>query len=287
MPKNGFWRLAVAAGLCVSIGWAIAGTALEARKAVESSMLVTGTITIGPEGTVQGHDIDPRVKLPDELRAFIANATLQWRFEPVKVDGHVVTAKAPMSLRLVAKRAEDGSYAIRIASTQFQPEAGRPGEDVEIGHRAPMSYPGNAARLGGKGTVYLLVRVGRDGRVMDVEAEQVNLRVIGTSKQMNDLRDVFARAAIQGVKRWTFTPPATGPEAGAPHWLGRIAINYVLSGEGPADVGQWDSYVPGPRNTAIPWAQDKLRTAGSPDAVPEGGFQALGSGPRLIDAEAG
>lgn len=287
MTRKGFWLVAATAALCFVLGTCIAGNTRETRKTLESSMLVTGTITIRPDGTVQEHALDPKIELPDELRTFIANAAARWRFEPVKVDGRAVTAKAPMSLRLVAKQTEDGGYAIRITGTEFANDKDAPsGTMVEIKHRVPMSYPVSALRMGGKGTVYLLVRVARDGRAMDVEAEQVNLRVVGNSKQMQFLRDELARSAIQGVKRWTFTPPTSGPEAAAPHWIGRIAVNYVMGRESHAEVGEWDTYVPGPRNTRIPWAEERLRTAGSPDAVPEGGFRALGSGPRLLTPEA-
>lgn len=286
MVTRGIRSLAIVVALCAAVGASVAGNVREVRKTLESSMLVTGTVTIRPDGTVQAHEVDPKLELSEALRTFIDSVVSRWRFEPVKVDGEVVTAKVPMSLRLVASRAEDGkALAVRIASTQFgaAEDKANASDSVAIKSRAPLSYPVNALRMGGKGTVYLLVRVGRDGRVMDVEAEQVNLRVVGTTKQMDFLREDFARATVQGVKRWTFTPPTTGPEANASHWVGRIAVNYVSHGERPAEAGQWETYVPGPRNTAIPWAGDKLRTAGSPDAVPEGGFQTLGTGPRLLN----
>ena len=45
--------------------------------------------------------------------------------------------------------------------------------------------------------------VGRDGRVEDVAAEQVNLTVVGTARAMESIREALARASISGARRWT------------------------------------------------------------------------------------
>jgi hypothetical protein len=69
--------------------------------------------------------------------------------------------------------------------------------------------------------------------------------------------------------------------------VGRVPIEFVLSGEHRAVPGQWDTYVRGPRKTDIPWAGEQLPTAGSPDALPEGGIYPLGHGARLLDPKGG
>ena len=80
-----------------------AGGPRAVRKQAESSLRVTGFVVIGQDGTVQGHELDPKAALTPVLVEFIGGALDRWRFEPVKVNGEVVRARVPMSLRLVAK----------------------------------------------------------------------------------------------------------------------------------------------------------------------------------------
>lgn len=288
MAWNGICCALLASVLAITVGSADAGNARAARKQVESSMLVTGSVTIRPDGAVQSHEIDPRIDLTPDIRSLVDNAARQWTFEPVKVDGRIVTARVPMSLRLVARPADqEGRYNVRIASVQFGSVDASKGVVASIKKLVPPTYPKSALQMGGKGTVYLLVRVDHGGHVIEADVEQVNLRVVGSSQQMDTMRRDFAQACVRAARNWTFTPPATGPDAGAAHWTARVPIDFVLSDDKRAAPGQWDTYVPGPRKTNIPWAEEQLRTAGSPDALPEGGVYPLGHGARLLDQEAG
>ncbi len=137
--------------------------------------------------------------------------------------------------------------------------------------------------MGGKGTVYLLLRIGHDGRVEEVATEQVNLTVAGTSQQMDQLRALLKQASENAARRWTFKPPTKGPEATGPYWVGRIPVTFLFAGETPVAAGEWETYIPGPRNFDIPWALEELRTAGSPDAMPDGLLAALKGSPRLLN----
>lgn len=286
MAWNGIGSALLALVLATTLGGASAGNARGVRKAVESSMLVTGSVTIRPDGTVQSHELDPKLALTPDIQTLVGNAARRWTFEPVKVDGKAVTARVPMSLRLVAKPAgQEGRYNVGVGSVRFGwVDASTAGS---IKTMLPPSYPKSALQMGGKGTVYLLVRVDDAGRVLDAEVEQVNLRVVGTTHQMETLRKDFGQACVRAVRKWTFTPPTAGPDAGAATWVGRVPIDFVLSDEKRAVPGQWDTYVRGPRKTDIPWAEAQLRAAGSPDALPEGGVYPLGNGARLLDPEAG
>lgn len=253
------------------------------RKQAESSMLVKGKIVIGTDGTVQSHEFDPARQLTPPLAAFISKVVAQWRFEPVMVDGKVVRARVPMSLRLVANRADDGTYSVRIASTHFGSEQALVATDtVQKIDMKPPSYPGGMLKLGGTGTVYLLVQVGRDGKVMNVDAEQVNLRVVASEGLMEQMRKILADSSIRAARRWTFTPPTTGKEAGKDDWLVRVPVNYVVDGENKPKPGEWETYIPGPRNMNMPWAREQLKLAGNPDALPGDGLYPLQEGAKLL-----
>lgn len=277
---------AVVMAALLALGSAHAGTAREARKQAESSLRVSGSVVIDADGAVLSHELDAKAPLTPALVEFIRGAVSKWRFEPVVVDGKRVNAKVPMSLRLVAKRADDGNFSISIASTYFGGQDDAPATDQPRSIRmTPPRYPKGALYMGGKGTVYLIVQVGRDGKVMNVDAEQVNLRVAGTDAQMNELRKQFTDAAVRVARGWTFAAPTTGEEANEDSWLVRVPVDYVLAGSGstrPEQDGGWDTYIPGPRNAGMPWAAEKLRMAGSPDAVPEEGVYPLRQGAKLL-----
>ena len=155
-----------------------AQSARQARQEVEASMLVTGHVDIDREGKVRGHAFDKPEKLPAHAVNLIERAIPALRFEPVLVDGAPVLARAKMSVRLVATPVGDseGNMHVRIASAHFGEEySDADRTSVRRSDLRPPRYPMNIAQIGGKGTVYLLVKVGRDGTPEDVVAEQVNL----------------------------------------------------------------------------------------------------------------
>ena len=278
--------LASALALTFVVGSAWAGNAREARQQAESSLRVSGSLVVGPDGKVASHELDPEAPLTPALKAFVDDSIRGWRFKPVLVDGKPVRAKVPMSLRLVAKRADDGKFSVTIASTYFGSE-----DDLATTDRlrsirlSPPRFPKGALMMGGKGVVYLVVQVGRDGKVTNVDAEQVNLRVAGTEGQMASLRKQFTDAAVRAARGWTFTIPTTGPEANDATWLVRVPVDYRLEDERQRGNG-WDTYIPGPRNFGMPWATEKLRMAGSPDALPDDGVFPLQQGATLLNPPA-
>lgn len=255
------------------------------RKQLESSLRVSGTITVRADGTVQSHTIDPEAALSPQLLTFIEETASAWRFVPIMVDGKAVTARLPMYLRLVAKYLENGKVSVTIASTYFGSEDDvAPTDKVQSSAFKPPGYPRSALEMGAQGTVYLIVQVGRDGRVANADAEQVNLRIAGSKNEMTRLRNIFTAAAVRGAREWRFTPPTTGLEADQDSWLVRVPIEFLLreAGKDPRRKGVWETYIPGPRNMDMPWAQEQLKTAGSPDALPDNGVYPLRQGATLI-----
>lgn len=272
------WVLGLAA-LTMS-GLAIAAGPQAARKRAEASMLVTGDITVTADGSVAGYTLDKQDKIPADVVGLIGSAAPKWRFEPVMREGHAVAAHAHMSLRLVARRESPDAptYIVRIAGATFGEENGG-GETVAYAKRSPPSYPSNAIASGVQGTVYLMLRIGHDGKVVDADVEQVNLGVVGSDTQMNVWRNVLANPALRVAKDWTFDVPTTGNHVNDPFYFVRVPITYRLhTGPVPDDhYGQWEAYVPGPKQ-AIAWAKD---TGESADALPDDGLFLVNSGLKL------
>lgn len=290
MNLRTFGSVALAACLLLGTSRDVeSGNMAAARKQLESSLQVSGTITIARDGSVQSHKLNPGAPLGGELTRFLDASIGKWRFEPVLVDGRQVIAEVPMHLRLIAKPAGDGKSSISIASTYFGSNAALAATDQPRSQKMkPPRFPQDAMYMGGQGTVYLIVQVVRDGTVANVDAEQVNLRVLGNTRELDLLRKSFTAAAVRAAKQWTFTAPTTGEDARDSAWLVRVPVDFVLAEQGktPGERSGWDTYLPGPRNTSMPWAEDKLRTASGPDALPGSGIFPLRQGVKLLSAPA-
>ncbi len=259
----------------------------DVRQQVEASMLVTGAIIIEPDGTVGSLDIDQRDKLPGAVAGLVEKAAAGWKFEPILVDGTARRGKARMSLRVVANKLPNGDFQVALRGGHFGDDAISPEErqkrndSVRSIKLQPPAYPGGAARLGVEGTVYLVVKVARDGTVADVIAEQVNLGFVGDERMMQQARDAFSGAALVVAKKWTFQPPTEGASVEAPFWLVRVPVDYKMPGKKAPGYGRWEVYVPGPRQRA-PWMQSEQGEDDSPDVMVAGGVYEIGKGRRLL-----
>ncbi len=255
-------------GLAASID-AHAQNARQARSEVEASMLVTGHVDIDREGRVSAHALDQQDKLPGYVIALIDRAIPAMRFEPIVSDGAPIEARAKMSLRMVATPTGDGNMDLRIRSVHFGDEyASDDAGSIRSAGMRPPRYPAGMVRIGAKGTVYLLLKIGRDGRVAEVMAEQVNLTAIGNARQMEMIRSTLSRSAIEAARAWTFVPPTEGEEARKDHWVVRVPVEYMFGDDRAPAYGQWVAYHPGPRQRPD-WAQPTPEGF-SPDALVAG-----------------
>lgn len=269
--------------------WAFAGGVREVRKQAVASMLVTGSVVVDTQGRLNTLTLDKEERLPPAVAKLIRRQAQHWRFEPVLIDGKPVNAKSPMSVRVIAQRANENDYAIRLGGASFgqgapdvHPEAGLRGDQL-----TPPRYPDKAARMGVSGTAYVIAKVGRDGKVQDAIVEQVNLQVVAREREMEDLRRLLGDNALAASRKWTFHAPTRGEEADKPYWTVRVPVVYQFDGVTKPDrYGEWEAYVPGPRQVA-PWDDQDEGVAFSPDALPEGSVRLAGSGLKLLDAPGG
>lgn len=257
------WAAAMLA--CLVTELAIAAPSV--RDRVESSLLVKGDIYLAADGTVLSHALDDADKLPPGVVDMVARAVPNWRFEPVALrDGHT-RARARMSVRVVASRLDDEHFKVEFRNAHFgQPS--EPGESVKLdGVMSPPLYPHAAVKARVGGTVYLALRVGRDGAVHDAAAEQVNLRYVASEHAMARWRNLLAGAAIDKAKDWRFTVPERGQQANRPWWVVRVPVDFVTSHQVQPEDYQWNTYIPGPR-PLIPWMDPASRSRG--DALAAG-----------------
>lgn len=247
-----------------------------ARDSIEASMLVTGTIDVDEAGAVERFAVDDAGKVPPLVRQLLDQELPGWRFEPTLADGRPAAVRTSMRIRVTARKVpgEEDSYSIGINGASFGGDP--PGEGITSLDPKPPVFPYQLLQRDVGGTVYLLLKIGRDGKVEDMVAEQVNLRAIGHTRMMRTAREVFANAAMRAARGWRFRTPAAGPDADAPFWSVRVPVDFLLEGQRPPGYGEWSSYVPGPRVTA-PWEIEEDGAVGA-DTYAAGGVYQVGQG---------
>ncbi|KAF1689512.1 energy transducer TonB [Pseudoxanthomonas koreensis] len=275
-------RSIITALLLAWSGLALAASPKAVRDQVEASMLVNGEIAVDVAGGVAGYSFDRSEKLPEYVRTFLEQNIAGWRFEPMLVDGRPVASRNRMGLLLVARPTGDTTFDMELRNTSFHPIA-KAGRDPQAAAMDPPSYPKEAAAAGVSGTVYLLLKIGADGNVAEAMAEQVNLHVAASEKAMKQWRGVLARNALVKARQWKFLPPTDGSQGDDGSWSVRVPVAYSFE---PAArrYGQWQAYIPGPRERA-PWVTDDV----APDALADGGVYPVGGtgGLRLLDRTGG
>ena len=277
--KLRIWLFAL---LAMTAAPVMAQSAQQVKKQAEASMVVTGHVDIDADGSLAAHHINDRADLPDYVVELVDRAAAAWRFEPLEVDGEPVAARARMNLRLVARPVGDSEYEISIANGSFGEYSDTATDHVtRRGELTPPRYPNDLLQRGVEGTVYLLVKVGRDGSVEGVVAEQVNLRTFEQEREMERMRRSFANRSINTAREWKFNPPTTGTHVDDEFWLVRVPIEYRFSNV-PTTGGPWEQYVPGPHNPGPPeWFEDTPAASAS-DAQVAGTIQMVGGERRLI-----
>lgn len=250
------------------------------RKQVEASMLVTGSIVVAQDGSVSSYTLDQQDKLPPIVLKVIGESLPHWKFDIDISDfqeymriSQAGLLKTRMNLRLVAIPVDDKNLSVSITEASFGKSAsGQTASADTMSEKDVVKprYPPRSLQDGVTGTVYVEARIGRDGKVVDLIARQVNLRVLANENDMAIFRNDLAKAALEAVKQWTFNVPTSGSEAAQPYLYAIIPINFC---QRDCDVlelnGKWTGYVPGP-SMPIPWHDGDKATSGSSDAIPSG-----------------
>jgi hypothetical protein len=278
----------IVGALCVALAaTALAESPDSVRKRAEGSMLVTGWIDVAPDGSVHDYTLDRPDRIPSVVTDLIQKNVPSWKF---KVDGNPnVIERAKMSLRLVARRVDDTHDSIAITGATFGDSGNSEGEYVSPKVRNPPSYPQSAISARVDGTVYLYLRVGRDGQVEQAVAEQVNLAEFGSDRQMRQYRDVLADAALKAAKLWTFNTPTIGKHVDDSFWDVRVPVQFHLNVIGaPKEdpYGKWQAYIPGPHQP-IPWLNNSPQITPASDAVPEGSISQIAQNLHLLTSLGG
>ncbi|WWW35761.1 hypothetical protein V8017_01160 [Stenotrophomonas rhizophila] len=178
-------------------------------------MVLSGTVDVGPEGQVEGFALDQRDDVPVPIAGFVDQVVNAWRFAPGTEDGRPVRMRTPVTLRIGGKSQPDGATLLTLLAANFDHYDPAATDTVTALTMRPPSYPDSVASIGGRGDVLLLLKIGRDGHVLDVATEQVNMKVVARGRRCSacgmrwrarrwPLR--VAGASARQSPAWTRTP---------------------------------------------------------------------------------
>jgi hypothetical protein len=266
-----------------SVLFAATGAAFATNPNVEASMVVTGTITVNPDGSVHDYTLYRESDLPPGVLQLVKQSVPRWKFKPVEVEGKPVEAQTGMTLRIKANMMADHSVTLAVSGANFgclgkwegiSDQVCPAGSTTVVSpHNKLPSYPVAAMRMGVSGEVYVAVEIGRDGKVIRAAATRVDMYSFDSNKRGQAAnRKLLADASVEAIKDWTYAIPTTGIEASKDHWIVTQPVDFTLMGDRSHSLqtyGKWNSYVPGPEED-VPWAHDDHSTGGS-DAIADNG----------------
>lgn len=279
----GMSRLTMGIVFVASFGMACAAYAGDDSEE-RSGMLVTGSIVIGPDGSVQEYGLDREERLPGVVVSLVGKSVPTWRFEPLKVGGQPVAAKAAMNLRIIAKEQKNGDYSFTITSATF-PRTTK-AQETAFAQNAIPAYPAAATRDHVSGTVYLTLRVNQQGTVVDGYAEEVDLvsnpDAMASKSKLKKWRSMLAESSLATARTWKLdaVKPA---DATTGDWYVKTPIYFHLldSGAAPVDTyGKWNNYLPGPIEPS-PWSDGEKADPTNLDAIPAGSLALAATGLHL------
>jgi len=280
----GFWLIVA---LALTTLTARADGASEVRKEAEASMLLTGSVEVGLDGSLRGYQLDQPEKIESTIRDFVDRNIKNWSFAvgplPQGVSANATIVNT-MSILVVAKPMDADTYTLCLAASYFSPKNPEPGSEVAYKKVTQPAYPKEAVYAKVEGKVYLLVKVAANGAVEDAIAEQVNLGVVANSeKEMEKWRTVLATAALRSVKHWKFSVPTRDDPSSQPFFLARVPVSFSIRNRKHAAYGEWAPYVPGPRH-ANQWELAGDNPGFAPDALAANGGVYSNNGLRLKSA---
>ena len=209
-------------------------------------MVLTGTLVVSDDGTITAYAIDRAAEVPAEVLRHIGRSIPDWRVKGA--DG--MPEKVGFSVRVVALPHGSGRHVLSLAGASIRTARDRDQEPTVAGRLKRPEYPRSHVAKGISGEVVMIVKLGRDGGVEDLVAEQVNLDVVGPADEVAQIRADFSAHTAAAARRWKFRMPVKGPLADEPYLSVRVPVTYDTKPR--PGYGQWMYYVPGPRRP-MPW----------------------------------
>lgn len=227
---------------------------------------VSGSIDIGPDGSVIAHSIDKG--LTPAVRSLIDRNIETWRFEPILQDGRPVIASTRVQMALSAVPDGKDTLQLRVDKVWF-------GAPKTVDNAQAPKYPPQALRDRFGARVVLALELDENGKVIAAHPYQTSLSRSTSEGRAAKFRKQFEKASIAAAMEWTFTPGESidGQKLGS---RAMVPISFVIGSRMQGMIPVWRSFVPGPI-TPAPWADEAVLASVDTGNLADGEAAAIGS----------
>ena len=236
------------------------------------SLDVTGKMTIDEQGNIVEYTIDQPEKVPTMILDMTKKRISEWKLELNPLQKKQGQFEASIQMLFLANVIDKDHMSIRLADESIieNDSKKQPEEDLRSNKLPPPRYPESLLTQNVTADVFVDLKIGKDGKVIDAIASRTNLRTLGDEEQRQKWSKEFERSALQQAKRWTFIPPTIGEMAKDAYWKARVPVSYVINHSGKPAYGKWDVYIPGELKTASWLSEDSILV--DKQALPSGGI---------------
>lgn len=181
------------------------------RHVAMYEMTARGTLVVEPDGRVSEATLD----MPRETRELYLDAIRRWTFQPVRVDGAPIRAKAHFLLAATAHPIEGrpGEMRLGVENVWFLDP---PETEAVAGARAPRNdlkppvYPSRAAQADHGAALSVLVKLDAEGRVIDAGITRFALAAseVRSTGQSNAFARQFVESTLAAARTWVIRDPS-------------------------------------------------------------------------------
>ena len=182
-----------ALALCLA-SMALTGTAFADDKTSDAIPLsLSWQLSIDAQGHVARLQAtaDKQVERMPQLRAAVEKKIREWQFVPGSVDGQPQATETVLSVSTTLLAQQGDDYQIRIDDART---------GAAISKTLPPRYPTDAVRSGASGLVVVHVNFDGNGKVTAAQADTIESKAPAS----------LVKAAVDGVRTWTFQPERVG-----------------------------------------------------------------------------
>ena len=248
-------------------------------------MALDAEVAIDAAGRVTAVTIATPVQA--DLRAGVERVVRDWTFEPTRVDGVAVPARA--KARIVVGSAPTQRvtrvWVDGVTFTHPPDEAiEQPTARIVVDKQVRPGYPDGVGLAGVKGVVHVGLRIGLDGRVAEAAVvRSALLDVNGRKAVLEDALGQFEAASLRAGRKFRFEVAVRDGVTPSPDDLTVIVpFGYYLGKASVPKPGEWRLHVRTPRHD-LSWmsSEAKARLAGE---APGDAAAPAGSRLRLLSA---
>lgn len=227
---------------------ALSGLAMAADSGTQIVARVVGEITVNANGSVKAVSLT-NVK-DAKFGLFLTEKVKSWVFYPMQINGKPVESTNEFSFDVIATTGPNNTLKkiqlndVTIEMSVLEADINKK-RKFKVKRQPAISYP-TEALYGVEAKIIVAVDITADGKVDNVAVTDIEIMNTDNEIAMK-LSNGFRRNALQGIRKWTWTPEQLVQNNCINGCVGLVKINFVMDKN-----GFWKIYQHVPQ-APIPW----------------------------------